>query len=113
MIEFVSIFLTFLYFKIARVHKKEEKMDKVILLQHIIVAISAIVMFIILFKNGHIISALIESFISFIAASMMITAVQVGVFVDGKPFIGLSKIYKYLFILTALIVLFVGLLALK
>ena len=108
MLQFITIFLIFLYFKIARVHKKEEKLDTKFLIQHIVVAIGAFVFYGYVFSNGHYVSAVIESFLSFILAAMAITAVQVGIFVDGKPFIGLSKIYKYSFLLVALIVLLVA-----
>jgi len=105
MLEFITVFFIFLYFKIARVHKKEEKLVKYIYIQHIIVAIFTIVLYSYLFSHETIVKILIESFISFIIAALMITAVQVGIFLDGKPFIKLSVIYKYLYIITILIVL--------
>ena len=38
---YIALFLAFLYFKIARVHKKEERMSSVMLVQHLFVAAAA------------------------------------------------------------------------
>jgi hypothetical protein len=35
----------------------------------------------------------------------MVTAVQLGIFVDGKPVLGISKVYKFMPLLTLLIAL--------
>jgi len=104
MLFYLTLFLLFLYFKIARVHYKGEKLTISILLQHFFVAISAVLMILYGVTNVSWYMFLGASLIFFIAAGLMIAAVQVGIFVDGKPFLGLSKIYRFLPILTILIV---------
>jgi len=107
MLTFLTFLLIFIYFKIARVHKKEEGKDKIIYIQHLIVLFLAILFYYTILSSGSYVAVIVDSIISFIAAGLAITAVQVGIFVDGKPFIGLSKIYKFLPILTFAIALLV------
>jgi hypothetical protein len=100
---YFSLFLIFLYFKIARVHKKEEASSPIILVQHIIVALSAIAIYSYGFSHFDIIKIIAVSFLFFIVAALIITAIQLGVFVDGKPILGISKVYKFLPVLSATI----------
>jgi hypothetical protein len=102
---FFALFLVFLYFKIARVHKKEEALSLGVTVQHIIVAICAFVLFGYGFAHYSILEVLLLSFVFFIAAALMVTAVQLGIFVDGKPVLGISKVYKFMPLLTLLIAL--------
>lgn len=97
---YLALFLAFLYFKIVRVYRKEEKGSTLINVQNILmVAISlAILFYAILFVQWYVFVAL--SFLFATMASLMITAVQIGLFVEGKPMLGLSQIYKYLPYLT-------------
>ncbi len=96
-----------LYFKIARVHKKEEKSNSAIMIQHAVVAIAALLFYILAFQSGNYLTIVVESLVSFILAALAITAVQLGIFVDGRPLFGLSHIYKFLPFLTTLITIFV------
>ena len=100
MIFYIGLFLTFLYFKIVRVHKKEEKLNFLFIAQHIVVALSTIGLYSFGFMHLEWYFVLVSSFIFFIVAAMMITAVQIGIFKDGVPLFGLSHIYKALPILT-------------
>ena len=97
---YLALFLAFLYFKIARVYRKEEKGSILINVQNILVgAISlAILSYAILYVEWYFFVPLI--FLFWIIASLMITAVQIGLFVEGKPMFGLSHIYRYLPYLT-------------
>ena len=104
MLFYLSAFLFFVYFKIARVHKKEEKLNTLIILQHILVAISTIGIYIYGFTHLSWYLVVIPSFIFYIVAALMITAVQLGIFIDGKPQFGISKLYKYLPLLTLAII---------
>ncbi|WP_345993466.1 hypothetical protein [Sulfurimonas sp. HSL-1716] len=106
MIFFTVLFLVFLYFKIARVHKKEELMNTAMLVQHLLVGLSAVSLLYygILFVKWYFFMLLVVLFV--IVASLAVTTVQLGIFVDGKPMFGLSKTYKYLPILTIAILLF-------
>ncbi len=105
MLTFFVLLLIFLYFKIARVYNKQESKSNIIYIQHAIVAISAFLIFAYAFSHFAWYIVLIMSIISFIIAGLAITAVQVGIFIDGKPLIGIGSIFKHIYILTALIVL--------
>jgi len=91
---YLALFLTFLYFKIARVHKKEEKLTTLHIVTHAVVAISAFAQLAYGFNNYGWIYVFIISFIFFIASALIVTAVQVGIFVEGKPFIKISTLHK-------------------
>ena len=104
MLFFLSFFFLFLYFKIARVHKKEEKQTTQILAQHTLVALSAFSISI--YGLSHLLwyVVILVSFVFFIIAALMITAVQLGIFVDGKPQLRISTVYKFLPVLTFIII---------
>jgi asparagine N-glycosylation enzyme membrane subunit Stt3 len=103
---YIALFLTFLYFKIARVHKKEEKLTNLHIVTHAVVAISAFAQLAYGFSHYSWIYVFVISFIFFIAAALMVTAVQVGIFVDGKPFIKISTLHKSMPYLAGTIALF-------
>jgi len=94
MLESIAIFLVFLYFKIARVHKKEEFLSQKVIAMHIVAGVGAFLIFAYAFNHNSSFLVLIEGFLSFIIAALLITAVQVGIFVDGKPLLKMSHIYK-------------------
>lgn len=105
MLFYPASFLFFLYFKIARVYKKEEKSNKWMLLQNIVVGMSALSLLLYGFVSIKWYLLLLTSFVFFIMAALVITAIQLGVFIDGKPQFGLSKVYKFLPALTLVIAL--------
>jgi len=90
------LFLAFLYFKIARVYKKEEKTTKNFWVQNFLVAfaIGLLLVYGFTHKSWHIV--LLISFLFFILASLIVSAIQLGVFVDGKPLVKISHLYKSL-----------------
>ena len=93
---YFELFLIFLYFKITRVHRKEEKHTLVYKTFDLIVALVALYTFTIGFLFYGIITTLLSGFLFFIVAALMVTAVQVGIFFDGKPLIGIAKVYRLL-----------------
>lgn len=105
MIFYIALFFAFLYFKIARVHKKEELMRPIMLAQHIIVAIAvtAILYYGVIYIDWYVFIPF--SFLFAIMASLIITTIQLGIFVDGKPMFGLSRLYNYLPLLSTFITL--------
>jgi len=103
---YIALFLVFLYFKIARVHKKEERLNNLTIATHAIVAISATALLSYGFSHYNWIYMFVVLFIFFILAALMVTAVQVGVFVDGKPFIKISALYKSMPYLASAITIF-------
>jgi len=94
MLFYFSLFLAFLYFKIARVYKKEEKPNTNFLIQNIIVATAIIALLTYGFINDTWYVVLIISCLYFILASLIVSAVQLGIFIDGKPFLKLSHLFK-------------------
>jgi phosphatidylglycerophosphate synthase len=104
---FIIIFLILFYFKIARVYRKEERVTQAIVLQHAIVGVSAFFTFSYAFMHFSWWIVLLISFLSFIVSALIVTAIQLGIFVEGKPLFGVSLLYKYLPFLTMLILCFV------
>ena len=100
MLFYLSLFLLFLFFKIARVHKKEEKFTTITLLQHIAVALSASIIYIYGFTHFSPLALLIFSFLFFIISALIITTIQLGIFIDGKPLLGINKVFKFMPLLT-------------
>ena len=100
MLFYLSLFLIFLYFKIARVHKKEEKFTTTVLIQHILVGLSASLSYIYGFTHFTPWGVLGFSFLFFIISALIITTIQLGIFIDGKPLLGINKVYKIMPLLT-------------
>ncbi|QOP45220.1 hypothetical protein [Sulfurimonas paralvinellae] len=96
MLFYLGLFFSFIYFKIARVYKKEEKANLNMLVQNVIVLAAVIALFAYGFIHKTWYVVLLVSYLFFILASLMVSAVQLGIFIDGKPFIKLSHLYKML-----------------
>ena len=94
MMLYTTIQLLFIYFKIARIHKKEEECTAFWKVQHSIVAFVTLLIFIYAFSHWAWYEVLVVSFLSFVFAGMLIAAVQLGIFVDGKPLFGMKHVYK-------------------
>ena len=105
MLFYFTLFLSFVYFKIARVHNKEEKSNAFVLLQHLLAtfAIVALLSYGFLHISWYMLIGMMLLF--FIMAALIITTIQLGIFIDGKPILGLSQLYKYLPLLTTTIIL--------
>ena len=101
---YIELFLLFFYLKIARVHTKQEKSTKRMKLQHSLVALSAIPTLLYGFATQPWYLIIVAMWIFFIVAALIVTAIMIGIFKDGKSLIGLSTIYKYLPFLTGTIV---------
>ena len=96
MLFYLGLLLAFVYFKIARVYKKEEQSNINMLIQNIIVFIASVALVLYGFLHETWYLVLIAGYIFFLLASLMVSAVQLGIFIDGKPFIKLSHLYKSL-----------------
>ncbi len=103
MMLYIMILLIFIYFKIARVHAKEEKGDLFWKLQHVLVSIVALLTFVCALNHIAWYMLILVSLLSFMMAGVLITAVQLGIFVDGKPLFGMHKVYKNTIYLTLLL----------
>lgn len=106
MLFYFTLFVAFFYFKLARVHNKEERVDNKVYIMHIIVALSVIALYGYGINHYSFLSIVVVSLIFFIVAALMITAVQVGIFVEGKPFIGMGALYKAMPYIAVLVVFF-------
>lgn len=102
---YITLFLLFLYFKIARVHKKEQRLKPLDYALHIAVFIAAMILYMYGFTHISFLWLLVSTIVFFIGAALMVTAVQLGIFVDGKPLLGISKLYKIMPFLAGIIVL--------
>ena len=100
MLFYLTTLLLFIYFKIARVHNKEELLKTPIILQHVLVVISSFAIYYYAFTNISWYIVILSSFVFYIMAALMVTVVQLGIFIDGKPQFGISTLYKFLPILT-------------
>ena len=105
MLFYITLFLIFLYFKIARVHKKEERVTISIILLHILVFLSTISLYVYGFGSYDLIALFGLSFLFFIVAALVVTTIQLGIFIDGKPLLGINKVFKFMPIITAVIVI--------
>ena len=105
MLFYLTLFLIFFYFKLARVHKKEERLTNFVLAQHTIVTISTLLLYRYGFAEHTWWAVLIFSFLFFIVAALMVTAIQIGIFVKGKPLFGISLLFKLMPFLSGLIAL--------
>ena len=103
MMLYITIQFIFLYFKIARVHRKEEKLNLFWKIQHTLVFIVAVLTFVYAINHMEWYVLVLVSLLSFIIAGILITAVQLGIFVDGKPLFGMHKVYKNTIYLTLLL----------
>ncbi|OHD83492.1 MAG: hypothetical protein A3D90_07195 [Sulfuricurvum sp. RIFCSPHIGHO2_02_FULL_43_9] len=110
MLFYLALFFAFLYFKIARVHRKEEKTSRILLAQHWLVglAILAILRYGGLYVSWYVFMPLLFVFATMV--SLMVTAIQLGIFVDGKPLFGLTQTYKYFPFLGFIVIVFSALL---
>lgn len=93
MLIYPTLFLSLLYFKIFRVRRKQEKTVFSTKVEAFFSnsAIVALILFGFMTQSWY--SMLIAIVVMNIMASLMITAVQLGIFIDGKPIFGISKIY--------------------
>lgn len=94
MLFYLTLFLGLLYFKIFRVRRKHEKTAAGTKLEAFFAntALAAIVLFGFVSEPWYLL--LIAATGMNIMASLMVTAVQLGIFIDGKPLLGLSQLYK-------------------
>ena len=96
MLYYTALFLAFLYFKIARVYKKEEKSNLNMNIQNSIVFLAIVALLIYGFTHKTWYIVLLVAYLFVILSSLLVSAVQLGVFIDGKPFVKISNLYKLL-----------------
>ncbi len=87
-------------------------MQTSIAIQHLLVFGSAVVLYMYGLSTYAWYFVVVSSFLFFIIAALIVTAVQLGIFIDGKPQFGISKVYKFFPLLSISIMLLVMKLAL-
>jgi len=105
MVFFMASFLFFIELKIIRVFRKEEGFIPSIVLQLILILLSAVSFYKYAYLNFSLWSIILSSIVFFIIAEFAIVAVQLGFFKNGKPVFGLTKLYKYIPVFTVVILL--------
>ena len=105
MFYFLLLYLLFLYFKLARVHKKEEGLNPLFLLSHSVMALCAVWLYWYGFTHYAWWSVLGASLLFFIVAALNITAIQLGIFKDGQPLLGITRLYRLMPILSVVVTL--------
>ena len=105
MVFFIASFLFFIELKIIRVFRKEEGFIPSIVLQLILILLSAVSFYKYAYLNFSLWSIILSSIIFFIIAEFAVVAVQLGFFKNGKPVFGLTKLYKYIPVFTVVILL--------
>ena len=103
------LFLAFIYLKIARVRKKEEIVSSAALMGHRITVIAILSLLAYGLMEVSLVVVPIVSLVFFIIASLAVTAVQLGIFVDGKPLLGLTRLYRYLPAMSVVLVVLIAL----
>jgi len=96
MLYYTMLFLAFLYFKIARVYKKEEQSNLNMNIQNAIVFVAIVALLVYGFTHKTWYIVLLASYGFLILSSLIVSAVQLGIFIDGKPFVKISHLYKSL-----------------
>lgn len=105
MLFYITLFTIFIYFKLARVYAKEEQLNNSIIISHVFVALSMLLLINYGMHSHSLITISVISFLFFIAAALLVTTVQLGIFIDGKPLIGIRTLLKYLPHMAAVIAL--------
>lgn len=95
MMFYLTMFLGFVYIKIFRVRLELEKVSGLVMFEAVasIAAMLSLVIFGFVTLNWYVI--ILSAFLFFISAALMVAAVQLGMFVDGKPVLVMSQIYKF------------------
>ncbi|WP_345975072.1 hypothetical protein [Sulfurimonas sp. HSL3-7] len=104
MLFYPTLFLGLLYFKIFRVRRKLEKKAVGTTLEGFFAntALAVIVLFGSLSEPWYLLLTTVVGMN--IMASLMVTAVQLGIFIDGKPLLGLSQLYKVMPLLAMVVI---------
>jgi len=93
---FVMLYLLFFYFKLARVNKKEEVLTPLVGICHVGAFIAAVLLYRYGFTHYSATVVGVASLLFFIMAALNVTAVQLGIFKDGKPLLGITRLYQFM-----------------
>jgi len=102
---YATLFIGVLYFKMFRVRRQQEKLSFGYLLKAFMTIGATVALIIYAFMTQSWYVVLSSIIISVIMASLMITTVQLGIFIDGKPLFKLSSTYKVMPVLSLLTII--------
>ena len=108
MLFYLTLFFGFVYFKIFRVRREMEVPTTFENLESLFAlsAFIAVVIFGFITMSWYLV--LIWAFVFFLMAAVMVSAVQLGMFVDGKPILVISQVYKLMLPLALTIIVLSG-----
>ncbi len=100
---FVMLYGLFFYFKLARVNKKEERLTSKAVISHVAVVVAAVLLYRYGFSHYSSMVMGVSSVLFFILAALNVTAVQLGIFKDGKALLGITRLYGLMPVIAAVL----------
>jgi len=101
----IILFIGLLYFKIFRVRRQQEQLTLLQKSEGLISIVALLTLIIFGFMTLPWYEVLIALALSAVMASLIITTVQLGIFIDGKPLFKLSAVYRFMPILALLTII--------
>ena len=102
MLLYLTLFIGLLYFKLFRVRRQQEQLSLWNKLEGTVtlLLLFGVIVFGFMIENWY--SMLAGVVVSAVIVSLMITTVQLGIFIDGKPLFKLSALYRLMPLLALL-----------
>lgn len=102
MLLYLTLFIGLLYFKLFRVRRQQEQLSLWNMLEGTVtlLLLFGVIVFGFMIENWY--SMLAGVVVSAVIVSLMITTVQLGIFIDGKPLFKLSALYRLMPLLALL-----------
>ena len=102
MLLYLTLFIGLLYFKLFRVRRQQEQLSLWNMLEGTVTLLLLFGVIVFGFMTENWYSMLAGIVISAVIVSLMITTVQLGIFIDGKPLFKLSALYRLMPLLALL-----------
>jgi len=102
MVFYLTLFTGLLYFKLFRVRRQQERLSLWNIFEGTVTLTLLAVVVISGFMTAPWYDVLLGVVISAVIVSLMITTVQLGIFIDGKPLFKLSALYRVMPLLALL-----------
>lgn len=102
MLLYPTLFFGLLYFKIFRVRRQQEKIPFWRNAKGVLTLVATLTLIIFGFLTQSWYAILIAIVLSAVMASLMITTVQLGIFIDGNPLFKISAVYRWMPLLALL-----------
>ena len=102
MLLYLVLFIGLLYFKLFRVRRQQERLTLLNRVEGTVTLLFLFVLIIFGFITEPWYIMLLGIIISAVIVSLIITTVQLGIFIDGKPLFKLSALYRFMPVLALL-----------